>query len=181
MLLFLDDVPFTETLLEVEAPWSAVPVKLKPFQAVISVSLSHQHVEQLPPGAPRFPALVDTGNNHNLTIGPDHLLASGLNAPLLWGSQPLRLRDASGKEVEVHRLLVDVWIHSNRPELADQPYRVRLGVRGATCFPAAGPLTGPPLPLLGLSFFCTGSIALDLHCQPPGGVLKVSVPDMPWP
>jgi hypothetical protein len=180
MLLFLDNVPFADHALEVEAPWATAPIRLKPFQTVVTISLTHPHAEAILPGAPRLPALVDTGNNHTLTLRTEHLLASGLTAPFSWGSQPLKVRDASGTEMAIQRLLVDVWLHSNRPELANHPYRVRLGARGAACYPTAGLLLGPPIPLLGLALFCAGSIELNMLCRPTGGVVKVFVPDMPW-
>lgn len=181
MWLFLDAVPFLDSPLEVEAPWSPGRAQLKPFQVVIWVSLTHPEAETLPPDSPRLPALLDTGHNHHLSLRVDHLLASGLSAPVSWSDRPLRVRDAGGQDRDVPRLLVDVWIHSNRSELAEQPYRLRLGFGGAACYPASGPFQGPPLPLLGLAALCAGSLQVELQCCPTGGTLRVFVPDLPQP
>jgi hypothetical protein len=40
----------------------------KPYQIVVWVSITAENVHALPENAPRIPAVLDTGNNHNFAI-----------------------------------------------------------------------------------------------------------------
>lgn len=176
MRLFLKDVSFAALPTQLVLPWSG-PAWLKPYQLVVWVSVTRRGLRQLPEGVPRLPALLDTGHNHNFSLRQEHLFLTGL-APdeLEWRGTPLRVRDASAREWDVPRLLVDVWLHSNLPRLARRPYPLRLGAVGAGCYLRQMPVAGPFLPLIGLRALCMSRISLELHCRPDGGSLNLRVP-----
>ena len=89
---------------------------------------------------------------------------------------PLRVRGASAQEWDVPRLLLDLWLHSDLPRLAQRPFPLRLGVVGAACYLSDGPVPGPPLPIIGVRALCLASIAIELRCNPTGGTLNLRVP-----
>jgi hypothetical protein len=177
MPMLLHGVTFSASARKVEEAVWPTPIPLKPYQILVWVSLAHPGIEHLPPETPRLPALLDTGHNHNLSLREEHLQHCALSPPLPWSSVPLQVRDASGAEWAIPRLLVDVWLHSNLPELADRPYPLRLGFRGVTCYPASGPVKGPHLPLLGLAALCAGSLTVEVRCTLAGGILNVTAPE----
>jgi hypothetical protein len=158
--------------------WGEV-VRLKPHQILLWVSLTHRGLERLPSATPRLPVLLDTGHNHNFSLREEHLVHSGLESPWPWSSVPLRVRDASGIEREVPRLLVDVWLHPDPPHLGTTAYPLRLGFRGAACYTATSAVSGPHLPLLGLAALCAGSLTVALQCSPTGGTVGISIPAVP--
>ena len=43
-----------------------------PYQIVVMVSIAANRVIEFPSDAPRFPAVLDTGNNHNFAIRQEH-------------------------------------------------------------------------------------------------------------
>ena len=170
---------FSATPREVIDPGWVTPIRLKPFQILAWVSLTHRGLERLPPQTPRLPALLDTGHNHNLSLREEHLVPCGLTAPWPWSSSPLKVRDSSGVEREVPRLLVDIWLHADASQPNASPYPLRLGFRGAACYLTAGPVAGPHLPLLGLGALCAGSLTAEFQCNPSGGTVCLLIPAQP--
>jgi hypothetical protein len=67
----LDRLPFSETRSEVWTPDRLATVK--PYQIIVTVSLSARQLIEPDLGLPRFPAILDTGNNHNFAISEPHL------------------------------------------------------------------------------------------------------------
>jgi hypothetical protein len=167
---------FSAEARSVADPSSGATVRLKPYQVLLWLSITHRGLSRLPVGTPRLPALLDTGHNHNLSLREEHLRSCGLETPWPWANTRLRVRDASGREREVPRLLVDVWLHADSPQGEESAYPLRFGFRGAACYPSNGAVPGPHLPLLGLAALCTGTIKLEFHCEPVGGRLLVYVP-----
>jgi hypothetical protein len=106
----------------IDSVWPTA-IRLKPFQVLLWLSITHRGLEHLPPGTPRLPALLDTGHNHNLSLREEHLVHSGLETPWPWSSSLLKVRDASGIERDVSRLLVDVWLHRDLQQPGEQAYR----------------------------------------------------------
>ncbi len=51
-------------------------VRVRPYQIVVWVSLNLWQVNDWDVRVPRFPAILDTGNNHNFSIRVSHLLRS---------------------------------------------------------------------------------------------------------
>ena len=60
----LDKLPIPEEAGEVRAPDGTVTAS--PYQIIVPVSLTAWRVLRLPPDAPRFPAVFDTGNNDKI-------------------------------------------------------------------------------------------------------------------
>jgi hypothetical protein len=67
----LDRLPFSETRSEVWTPDRLATVK--PYQIIVTVSLSVRELINPDPELPRFPAILDTGNNHNFAIREEQL------------------------------------------------------------------------------------------------------------
>jgi hypothetical protein len=176
MALFIDGLTFTDFARTVQVPGYPFPVQLKPFQVLWWVSLTPPQQHQLPPGTPWLPALFDTGNNFTLSLREEHVKQAGPGLILAWSGSPLYVRDGSGIVRTVPRLLVDIWLHSNLPHLAGQPYPLRLGPLGVAYYPSTGAAKGPPLPLLGLAALWTGSLKLEIDCHPGGGIVRLHTP-----
>ena len=151
-------------------------IRLKPYQVLLWVSITHRGLQHLPSGTPRLPVLLDTGHNHNLSLREEHLAHSGLETPWPWSGSSLKVRDASGIERDVPRLFVDVWLHRDAPQPDEKAHPLRLGFRGAACYPTRGSVQGPHLPLLGLAALCAGSLSLEFECHPAGGTIRLFVP-----
>ena len=60
-----------------EQPTSVVvegePVRIKPYQIILWVSLAPPEERTLRPNAPRFPAILDLGHSHNFSLTEEHL------------------------------------------------------------------------------------------------------------
>jgi hypothetical protein len=66
MTSILRDLPFSEQRDELAIGLHRIPIK--PYQIVIWVSLTTRGILELPPHAPRFPMILDTGHNYNFSI-----------------------------------------------------------------------------------------------------------------
>src|SRR6266436_3354296 len=105
MTAVLRRLPFREEADEVAYALERIPIK--PYQIIVWISVSSRRVLELPPHAPRFPAILDTGHNHNLSIQHRHLTdwsrLQSESLPQLGaitvGDQRLPLHDAN------------VWLH----------------------------------------------------------------------
>jgi hypothetical protein len=111
----LTRLPFSEAHFEVRTPDGIFDVK--PYQIVVMVSITARNIAELDPGAPRIPAILDTGHNHNFAIRREQLD--------LWVklSEPERGQIRVGG-VPVALVPAIVWIHTNRPgtrESANRP------------------------------------------------------------
>ena len=62
----LSRLPFSQSPSVVSTPDGIVEVK--PFQIVLMVSLAPRGLTELPKESVRFPAILDTGTNHNFSI-----------------------------------------------------------------------------------------------------------------
>jgi hypothetical protein len=88
-------------------------VEVLPYQIVVMVSIAAKTVISLPADAPRFPAVVDTGNNHNFAIRHEQLDRwTGLSFP------KRGLVKVGGRTVPL--LAANVWIH---PDLGEPFHR----------------------------------------------------------
>jgi hypothetical protein len=140
----LDCFPYSSDARFVSAPGGGVQVK--PYQIVVAVSVSLPAMGDWDASMPRFPAILDTGNNHNLSISRGHLLR--------WaGLQPEALRVLGAMRERQQRIplhAASVWLHRNRP--GEQALRHREPVplkleEGIAIYPDD---IGPRLPVLGL-------------------------------
>lgn len=176
MPVLLDGLTFAATPTTLTVAGWPLPVTLKPYQVLVTVSVTPAGTDRLPADALPMPAILDTGHNHTLSLREDHLTAVGFPQPWPWSSTPLRVRDTSGTEREVPRLLADVWLHGDS---GTSPYPLRLGFRGIACYLPTGIVPGPHLPLLGMAALCAGSVSLEMHCRPDGGTVRLTVPSIP--
>jgi hypothetical protein len=140
----LDRFPYSSEATFVSAPGGRVEVK--PYQIVVVISVSLQALLEWDPHAPRFPAILDTGNNHNLSISRGHLVR--------WaGLQPEALRIIGAVRERQQRIplhAASVWLHKNRPteramsDQEPQPLNLQEGIA------VYSDDFGPRLPVLGL-------------------------------
>jgi len=136
------------------------------------VSLSVQnHLES---GAPRFPAVLDTGNNHNFALQHDHLER--------WAGLSLSVMSQVGEvylgRQTIPRFAGSVWLHPNQPGQRDvfasrPPVRLRLP-EGMVVYPRGVP-TVARLPILGLRALVRNK--LHFGVDPERCVVKVRSPD----
>jgi hypothetical protein len=102
----LNRLPFSLAPSVVSTPNGILAVKS--YQIIVMVSVTARGVAKLPEEWPRFPAILDTGTNHNFAIREDQLER--------WASLRLRQRGTVRIRGEVIPLFAgSVWIHSNRP------------------------------------------------------------------
>ena len=107
--------------------WVATPdgtAQVLPYQIVVTVSITANTATELPRDAPRFPAVLDTGNNHNFAIRHEHAVR--------W----TRLKLPKRGVVKIGDTIIplhaaNVWIHSN----SGQPVRLRME-EGIAIYPA---------------------------------------------
>jgi hypothetical protein len=139
----IDRLPIAEVGWIVPTPDGAEEVK--PCQIVVLVSIADQGLVALDREAPRFPAILDTGNNHNFAIRQEQ--------PERWA--PMILPRTGRVEIggfSAPVLGANVWIHPNRPGTTDPsgqpPFCLELK-RGIIVYPAGVP-NPARLPILGL-------------------------------
>ena len=140
----LDRLPYSADASFVAAPGTSV--RVKPYQIVVAVSVSLWALRDWDPRMPGFPAILDTGNNHNLSISRGQLLRwAGLQPEALRIIGAMRERQ---KRIPLHA--ASVWLHRNRPReraVGDQePHLLKLE-EGIAIYPDD---IGPRLPVLGL-------------------------------
>jgi hypothetical protein len=101
-------------------------------------------------GAPKIPAILDTGNTFGFSIAEEQLLRwCGMRAQSLETLGPILINAQ-----RLNRHSADVWLHPNQPKKRDAfrsalPFRLELR-DGIAIYPADRPVPAPRLPLLGL-------------------------------
>ena len=147
----LDRLPITEERTSLR--FGGRYVKVRPDQILVWVGVHMAGPLEPEENIPRFPALLDTGNNFGFSVQDRHLRAwAGIDPGLL---APLGDITIEGKVVTCRR--ASVWLYPNRPgrqEVASgrPPFRLRMPKGIAIYTPDAVP-PGPRLPLLGLPAF----------------------------
>ncbi len=131
---------------------------IKPYQIIIQVSISDHATWD--PRIPVFPALLDTGNNHNFSIQAYQLRRwAGIDPRYLPVEGTVRV---DRREATLH--LARVWIHRNgggkRDLRGGQPFMLRLA-EGVIVYPADGS-NHPRLPLLGLRAIMDNNLKLTI-------------------
>ena len=133
-------------------------------QVLVWVSVGLSGVLTPEANIPRFPALLDTGNNFGFSVQDRHLREwAGIDPALLEF-----LGDIEINEQVVTRRKATVWLYPNVPGGQDtvgggSPFRLELSKGLAICTPSAVP-AGPRLPLLGLPAFLEND--LDFWLDP---------------
>jgi hypothetical protein len=151
----LRQLPFQDARSSVHVAGEVVAIRA--YQIVIWMSLSQG--DSLAPDARRFPAVLDTGHNHNFSIRDSQLVAwAGLRRADL-----PRLGDIVVNRQEGPQLEGRVWIHRNRPgtaELLGKPFRLHVP-QGIAVYEEGAP-GAPRLPLLGLRGVVTTNLRLTI-------------------
>jgi hypothetical protein len=114
MTILLHQMPFAEQAEEVAV--GTERVRVRPYQILIWVSLSAKRVMDLPPTAARFPAILDTGHNHNFSLRCKHLDRwARIDPDQLPGLGTVR---EGGRRATLYPL--NVWLHCNKPGERDR-------------------------------------------------------------
>jgi hypothetical protein len=136
-------------------------LRVRAYQAIVWVSLSVRTMLEWDTLTPRFPAILDTGSNHNFSIGRSHLIqwAGILPEALL----PLGTVRERGQRVPVHA--AKLWLHPNLPgqnQVAERkPFALDLK-GGIALYPDQ---TAPRLPILGLRALTDNNLYLSIDGQ----------------
>jgi hypothetical protein len=149
----IDRYPFRDVASRVASPGGEVIVR--PFQVVVRVGISVRDV--LTPVGPSFPAILNTGLNHNFAIREDQLSSwTGLVLP--------RIGSVEVDQQVVPLLAANLWIYSNNPgedTISDAlPFRMRLA-EGIIVY-AAQTANPARLPILGLRAIATNALKLTI-------------------
>ena len=165
MPAIIRDLPYFDQATHLEIRGHSFLVK--PYQAVLWISISEKGLEVLAPRTPRIPAILDPGCNYNLLINQRQLTAwAGIHAEHLRKLASIRV---FGERVP--QFAANVWLHPNVPGQRDEfaarpPFQLEL-LPGIAVYPAKeGQAVYPRLPLLGCVHLsgpvCTShSIAID--------------------
>ena len=158
----LDRLPISEDRASLRFGDRYVTIHANQILVWVSVHLSEVLVPEA--NIPKFPALLDTGNNFGFSVQDRHLrdwagIAPGLLAPLgeiTIEGKAVTCRDAT------------IWLYPNIPcrqDAADRrpPFRLDLS-KGIAVYPPDAVPPGPRLPLLGLPAVLEND--LDLWLDP---------------
>lgn len=139
----LDRQPLSEEPTDVWTPDG--PLGVKPYQIIVWVSLAARRTIASAHGLPRFPAVLDTGNNHNFAIRRQHLER--------WAK--LALSDRGRVRISGHSVPLmagQIWAFPNEPGSAIPSDRSPLRLKvpeGIIVYPEDVP-NPARLPILGL-------------------------------
>lgn len=158
----LNNLPISESHRSVGTP-DGNSTDIFPYQLIALASIFPSSIDELPPNPPKFPVLLDTGNNHNFSISERHLNA--------WAKFPISafsfLKNSSvvtadGRYHDKPLYEADIWLHSYN--LGLPPLRIDLD-GGFTFYPDVNKNPGPILPLLGARAMRTAGLKLiaDYH------------------
>ncbi len=149
MTALLRELPYWDRSSRMRVGGASVPIPVKAHQIVVWVSVAPADAPALEPGAPRFPAILDTGSTFTFSLRQAHLQGwAGIHPNYLRLLGSIR---HLGKYIP--NRAAHVWLHGNRPGERDvftgrPPYRLKLK-RGIAIYPSDMP-QAPRLPLLGL-------------------------------
>ncbi len=146
----LDELPIAETRTSLRFGGRHVTVHHNQLLVWVSVHLSGVHEPEA--DIPRFPALLDSGNNVDFSIQDRHLRE--------WAGIDPRLLVPLG-EMEINRQVITlrratVWLYPNVPgrqEVVSDKPPFRLKIKGIAVHAPGAVDPGPRLPLLGLPAF----------------------------
>lgn len=147
----LDRLPIAETRTSLRFGGRSITVHRNQLLVWVSVHLSGVLKPEV--DIPRFPALLDTGNNIDFSIQDRHLREwAGIDPRLL---EPVGVMEINRQVVTLRR--ATVWLYPNhpgRPEVASDKPPFFLDMARGIAVHAPDPVDpGPRLPLLGLPAF----------------------------
>jgi hypothetical protein len=164
-------LPFHSTRTSVTVQGRVVPIKAD--QIIVWVSLARGGAAGLERGSSRFPAILDTGHNHNFSIQEQQLIEwAHVDPRTLSRLGEIRL---GGDRLPL--LEANVWLYPNvpgKPDLAASgaPFCLELDA-GVAVYPRAM-ATAPRLPLLGLRAMRLGGLRLNIDCQALSVTIRTS-------
>lgn len=145
-------------------------VALRPYQIIVWVSLTA--VAVFAKSTSHFPAILDTGHNHNFSIGEGHLHRwTGLRSDQFPKAGAILV---NRQEVPLRR--ANLWIHRKRPgmcELLPRPFHLPMP-EGISVY-SADSTSAPRLPLLGLR----GLVRCGLRLQIERAQVSLGQPSKP--
>ena len=163
----LSRLPFSEAHSEVSTPDGIAAVK--PYQIIVMVSITTRSVAELDSGAPRIPAILDTGHNHYLAIRREQLDRWAR----LSGSERGQIRVGG---VRLPLLPANVWIHPNLPGTRETavrpPFKIEVE-EGIAVYPS-GVANPTRLPTLGLRGLARNSLKLVIDGKRCAVTLKTA-------
>jgi hypothetical protein len=161
----IDRQPLRQETSEVWTPDGIAPVK--PFQIVVMVSLSI--ADALEPEGRRFPAILDTGLNHNFAIRREHLDR--------WTAlRPPTRKTVTLQKQEIPLATANVWLYRNEPGTNTPSDRRPIRLRtpdGIVIFPENAP-NPARLPILGLRALVRSDLKLIIDGKRREVTLKTS-------
>ncbi len=152
-MYIIRQLPFSETSSAVRVAGEDVAVRS--YQIVVWLSISAG--ETLPADALMFPAVMDTGHNHNFSI-QKHQLTAWANVR---ADQLPRVGNILVNRQQVPLSAAFLWLHRNQPgtsELLPRPYLIA-APKGIAVYPDSA-ANAPRLPLLGLRALVTNGLQL---------------------
>jgi hypothetical protein len=165
----LDRLPISETRTSLR--FGDRYITVRPDQILVWVSVHLARTVEPESSIPRFPALLDTGNNFGFSL-QDRLLRewAGIDPSLLVA---LRHGEINGQAVTCRA--ATVWLYPNSPgrqEVASDrpPFLLEMG-KGIAVYPPDADPPGPRLPLLGLPALLEND--LDWWLDPDGRCVTV--------
>lgn len=157
MTAILRQLPFQERADEVSVGLERIPIHA--YQIILWASLTTRDILELPPQAPRFPVVLDTGHGHNFSIHERHLTNW---AQLSLGRLPQRGETkVNDQPVPLYR--TKLWLLPNEPgkrdAISDQPplpleLPEGIAIHSGSAFPR--------LPLLGLRAIVRNRLHLNI-------------------
>lgn len=147
MTAILRGLPFFSEATSVTAP--GVGARVKAHQIIVWVSVVPPESREIGAAQPRFPAILDIGNNFTFSIRASQLRQwAGIDIRSL---EQISFTRHRGRQLPVYA--ARLWVHRNRPGDRDtltqqSPFRLEME-SGIAVYPTDFP-DAPRLPLLGL-------------------------------
>jgi len=135
-------------------------ISIRPYQIIIWISLTNPNTKELHPATPRFPVILDTGHNHNLSIHESQLTR--------WTTDdfpsPSRRTAIRDRGFSVALRLAKIWLFSNlrgtRDHLAERTPLALEIPEGIAIYPSESDF--PRLPILGLRVLVKNRLHLTI-------------------
>ncbi len=167
MMHILRRLPFFDE--ETTAAVAGATATVRAYQIVAWVSIAPWETTELPADTLRFPAVIDTANNHNFSIREEHLAWAGLTSSAIRRHGQVHIGNQT-----VPLLAANVWLHRNKPGERDtfakgKPISLELP-EGIIVYPGGVPNVAR-LPTLGLRAL----VSNRLHLTIDGAALLVSL------
>jgi hypothetical protein len=141
-------------------------VDVKAFQIILWLSVSSQRSDDWDPRTPRFPAILDVGNNHNFAISDEHLIKwAGIQSASMHALKKIR-----EKGTTIPLRSAALWLHAN-----DAVFRLNVD-EGIAVYPT----DGPRLPILGLRAITNTKLRALIHGDQKRVILRTP-PPWYWP